>query len=94
MELCECNSGNPVPTMFFNRECYCCMGTGPAAFEIVRNNRHMKVCSRCDLNSDIHVGLVASEDDLPELEEYDAAGARSVRRILDEKEEKDGPTIR
>lgn len=47
---CECDG----PT--------CCHGRGPAAFEVTRDGKRMKVCTRCDLTSDGDKKLLVTRD--------------------------------
>ena len=50
---CECRNG-----------CRCACYAGPAAYEVIRNGKTMKVCTRCDLSSDVATRkLLVTEDE-------------------------------
>ncbi len=95
--FCECASGNPekvkgildeiADTLMFGTDsvAFCCIGTGPAAWSVVRNGRAMKVCTHCTLFGDKDRELlVTREDNLKLYENYDDLGALAIIRVLEE----------
>ena len=61
---CECNG--PM----------CCHGMGPAAFEVTRDGRRMRVCTRCDLKGDANkVSLIRKKDNANIYLDFDPLGA-------------------
>ena len=70
---CDCNSG-----LAFDDGEGCCLGTGPAAFEVERDKRKMRVCTRCShLTGDKNlVQLVRATDSTFEIfSAFDPLGA-------------------
>lgn len=45
----------------------CCGGNGPAAFEVTRYGKRMRVCTRCDLSSDQDKTLLVQKDEPMEI---------------------------
>lgn len=41
----------------------CCHGMGPAAHEVTRDGKRLRLCTRCDLNSDLDKVLLVTEED-------------------------------
>lgn len=41
----------------------CCGGHGPAAFEVERDGKTIRVCTKCDLSSDKNKVLLVKESD-------------------------------
>lgn len=69
---CECSDGT---------DCRPC--TGPAAFEVVRGNRKLRLCPLCVGATDVNaVLLVRSVLELPVYEAYDPTWGRLIRRAL------------
>ena len=69
--LCECN-------------CTVCGGKGLAAFEVERDGRVMRVCTRCDLSDDKNKRLLVTRTDpFDQLEQYDIIGGVCVAGLLD-----------
>lgn len=61
---CECRGG-----------CQCEGTAGPAAYEIERDGKKMKVCTRCDLSSDSSKKLLLKpNDEIKPFWDYDAIG--------------------
>lgn len=68
---CECDGSS------------CCGGTGPAAFEVTRNDQRMKVCTRCDLSSDQDKKLlVKGSDDAETFMRFDPLGAFVIMGMM------------
>ena len=69
---CECASGMAG---------MCCKGRGPAAFEVIRNGKTVKLCTRCNLTSDTATRrqLVTHEDDPSVFFKFDPLGAFCLR---------------
>ncbi len=69
--VCECNGAT------------CCGGRGPAAYEVTRDGRRMKVCTLCDLWSDINKKLLVTSDEKTKVYfDFDAMGAFCIARKL------------
>lgn len=63
--ICECPSASSQ----------CCAGRGPAALEVRRGNRTLKLCTHCDLTSDTVLRILPSKDELDVYERFDPLGA-------------------
>lgn len=62
----------------------CCGGNGPAAFEVTRNGKRLKVCTRCDLSTDqAKICLVKQGDNL-DVFSSDPLGALCLTFTLQE----------
>jgi hypothetical protein len=68
--VCQCNDG-----------CTACRG--PAAFEVVRNRRAIRVCPRCVGATDVNAVLLVRPTELAIFEAYDATWGRLIRRALE-----------
>lgn len=74
---CECGPE-------YNCKVHGAMGDGPAAYEITRNGKRLKVCTRCDLGSDENKTLlIRLQDDAAPFIEWDALGAMCLAADLD-----------
>jgi hypothetical protein len=63
--FCECRSG-----------CQCAIIAGPVAFEVERDGRKLKVCTRCDLSSDAGKRLLVTKGDpIAPYQNHDPLGA-------------------
>lgn len=74
---CECADGMPGG---------CCMGRGPAAFEVLRDGKKMRVCTRCDFSSDEPTRklLVRGTDPMSIYSDFDGLGALCLAFMLSE----------
>ena len=82
--VCECRDG-----------CQCAGVGGPAAFEVVRVNRTLRVCTRCLLSGDTERRLLVTAADKREpWASYDALGFFVItqRLLLAERESKELPS--
>lgn len=74
--VCECDTGVVGG---------CCLGDGPAAVEVTRDGKQMRLCTRCDLSTDLDKKvLVTKEDDFAVYVEFDALGALCLAGRLEE----------
>lgn len=65
-QMCECPQANYS----------CCGGRGPAVFEVERDGKKLKLCTRCDLSSDKNRKLIIDEKyDANTLIDFDPIGA-------------------
>lgn len=72
--LCECVLG-----------CQCQIIRGPAAFQVERNGRTLKVCTRCNLSGDRNQKLlVGMNDPMRVFMNYDPLGAMAIAFELSE----------
>ena len=96
--FCECSSGRPeavetisdmIGTLMLGTKStsHCCIGTGPAAFTAVRDNKKIKLCTKCILSRDSSSVklLVQPEDDLSPFTEFDELGAFIIVGRLQER---------
>ena len=68
---CECTSG-------FGSGC--CHGQGPAAFQVIRDGKKVRLCTKCDLKSDrpTRVCLVTPAEPIQPYAEFDPLGALCI----------------
>jgi len=77
---CQCATGI--------RSLGCCGGTGPAAYQSVRDGMPIRTCTHCDLSSDrARKVLVKATDDFALFATYDALGALVLAGRVAEAEE-------
>ena len=71
-------------------ECHgtsCCGGRGPAAFEVIRDEKKMLVCTRCDLSSDKDKRLlITGREPASTYFDFDALGAVCLGFALEKQE--------
>lgn len=60
----------------------CCGGRGPAVFEVTRDGKKLKLCTRCDFSSDKKRLIVDGEYPLKTLVDFDPLGAFVVAGML------------
>ena len=74
---CECRDG-----------CQCEHRAGPAACEVARNGKTMRVCTRCDFASDRPTRrlLVTRDDDATSYYDWDVLGFVCISHALSEPE--------
>lgn len=55
----------------------CCGGRGPAVYQVVRNGKTIRLCTKCDLSSDSDKTLLVRKTDKTAkiLMDFDALGA-------------------
>ena len=71
--LCECDGVG------------CCGGFGPVAFEVTRDGKKMKVCTRCDLLTDSSKKLLVKKSDNAEIwMKFDPLGGFIIIGMLGE----------
>lgn len=72
---CECNGST------------CCGGRGIAVFQVERDGKRMKVCTRCDIGSDKDKKILKYVKKIPaqKLIEFDALGAMCLAGYIQEK---------
>ena len=70
--LCECKDRAPDY----------CGGRGPAAFVVLRGDKNMRVCTKCDLLGETKTLLVTKGDSLAPYEEWDSPGAFCLGGML------------
>ncbi len=77
---CECRGG-----------CQCALVPGPAAFTVEREGKTMKVCTRCDFDSDrkTRVLLLQSSGSMEPYMKYDFLGALCIIGMAAERAEKE-----
>lgn len=65
----------------------CCYGRGIAVFEVVREGKKIKVCTRCDLRSDKNQKILkyVKRLDAGKLIEFDSLGAVCLARYIRDK---------
>ena len=93
--FCECSSGRPeaVETVFdklaaelvgTKSTSHCCIGTGPAAYTAIRDDKEIKLCTKCYLSEDkLSLKLlVQPTDDLTSFIEFDELGAFIIKEKL------------
>lgn len=74
--VCECDNGVVGG---------CCLGNGPVAFEVVRDGRTMRLCTRCDLSDDKNKRLLVTEaDNLEIFLNHDVMGAMVIAGMLEQ----------
>lgn len=75
---CECDECRPG----------WCHGEGPAAFEVVRGDRKMRLCTKCTLSGDKDSRLLLTKsDDLAPFREWDPEeGITLIELLLQEKD--------
>lgn len=74
--VCECDSGVVGG---------CCLGNGPAAFEVVRDGKIVRLCTQCDLSSDKDKKLLVTEDDNMDIfADHDALGGLVIVGMLEQ----------
>jgi hypothetical protein len=76
---------------FGSCECDACpvhavRGPGPAAFDVLRDDKWVKLCTRCDFKGDTKVLLVTKDTDPAPFRAWDALGYALVFDRLDDTE--------
>ena len=76
--VCECPTASGL----------CCGGCGPIAYEVTRNGKRLRLCTRCDLPGDIDRVLLVSTGEPADLYwRFDALGAFCILGELRETKE-------